>query len=66
MICCHIWMCPALLFKEFTKQKDTFVSKDFYNHIHLIQLLFKSLAVQLLRQLWRLKQRRHLGFVRLT
>ena len=62
MICCYIWMCLALLI--YSLQKDTFVNKDFY--IHLIQLLFESLAVQLLRQLWRLKQRRHVDFVRLT
>ena len=62
MIRCYIWMCLALLI--YSLQKDTFVNKDFY--IHLIQLLFESLAVKLLRQLWRLKQSRHVGFVRLA
>ena len=62
IICCYIWMCLALLI--YSLQKDTFVNKDFY--IHLIQLLFESLAVKLLRQLWRLKQSRHVGFVRLA
>ena len=62
MICCYIWMCLALLI--YSLQKDTFVNKDFY--IHLIQLLFESLAVKLLGQLWRLEESRHLGFVRLA
>ena len=61
-ICCYILMCLALFI--YSLQKDTFVNKDFY--IHLIQLLFESLAVKLLGQLWRLEESRHLGFVRLA